>query len=270
MSATNYNACLTRILKYEGGYTNHPSDPGGPTNWGITIFDARKYWKADATAEDVRSMPLSVAKAIYKARYWDVVHGDDLPDGVDLCTFDPAVNSGIGRGGPWMAAGLGIKWQGYVDLYIQAKASKDLPKAIKAACSKRRSFLQGLKTWSVFGKGWGSRVSDVEAQSVTMALKAAGKTTPEIIKAHKAEITKTKGKQDTTVATGIGTNGSGSAGTFLTWQWDFTHIGLVIAGLGVLTWFAWHILNNKQTVDAYEAEIASLEALKEPHAPVQE
>ena len=73
MAAANYDEALERLLVHEGGYSNHPSDPGGPTNFGITIHDYRKYVKPGATAADVRAMRLSEAKAIYKAKYWDAM-----------------------------------------------------------------------------------------------------------------------------------------------------------------------------------------------------
>ena len=73
--------------------------PGGPTNWGITIHDARAYWKEDATAADVRNMPVEVAKDIYRSKYWDAMRCDELPAGVDYAVFDYGVNSGIGRAG---------------------------------------------------------------------------------------------------------------------------------------------------------------------------
>ena len=57
------------VFPHEGGYTNDPRDPGGPTNWGITIYDARKYWKSNASAADVKAMPKSVAEAIYWPHY---------------------------------------------------------------------------------------------------------------------------------------------------------------------------------------------------------
>ena len=97
MTASSYDEALERVLVHEGGYTNHPSDPGGPTNWGITIHDARAHWKKDATAADVRGMPLAVAKEIYRSKYWDVLRCDDLPAGVDYAVFDFGVNSGVGR-----------------------------------------------------------------------------------------------------------------------------------------------------------------------------
>ena len=59
MVAATYDEALRRLLVHEGGYSNHPSDPGGPTNFGITIHDYRKYVKPDANAADVRAMPLA-------------------------------------------------------------------------------------------------------------------------------------------------------------------------------------------------------------------
>jgi lysozyme family protein len=97
MTASSYDEALRRVLVHEGGYSNHPSDPGGPTNWGITIHEARAYWKKEATADDVRSMPVDVAKNIYRSKYWDAMCCDNLPAGVDYAVFDYGVNSGIAR-----------------------------------------------------------------------------------------------------------------------------------------------------------------------------
>lgn len=158
MTATNRDASIKITLGYEGGYTNDAADPGGPTNWGITIYDARMYWKKDATASDVKAMPLSVAIGIYQSKYWAKMNCDADPDGVDLVTFDYGVNSGVGRAIPCR---LRNKKPAVVDW-------------VKAICDERLNFLTHLKTWSVFGKGWGSRVSNVKARGVKMALQATG------------------------------------------------------------------------------------------------
>jgi lysozyme family protein len=82
---------------HEGGYRNHPRDPGGRTNWGLTLGDYRRYIYTHATANDVRTMPVAAAKRIYRAHYWDALRCDELPAGLDYCIFDYGVNSGIGR-----------------------------------------------------------------------------------------------------------------------------------------------------------------------------
>ena len=83
MARATYDSALVRLLAHEGGYTNHPSDPGGPTNFGITIHDYRRYLKPGAAAADVRAMKIDEAKAIYRSKYWDAVRCDDLPAGLD-------------------------------------------------------------------------------------------------------------------------------------------------------------------------------------------
>ncbi len=108
MAAANYDASLARVLKHEGGYTNHPSDPGGPTNFGITIHDYRRYIKANGTAADVRDMTLADAAKIYRARYWLALRCDELPAGLDYAVFDYGVNSGTGRAAKVMQRLLGI------------------------------------------------------------------------------------------------------------------------------------------------------------------
>lgn len=92
-----YDDAIAAVFKDEGGYSNVPGDHGGPTNWGITIWDARKYWKPDATAADVKSMPKSVAAQIYREHYANPIGYDSLPAGVDYAVLDYVVNSGLGK-----------------------------------------------------------------------------------------------------------------------------------------------------------------------------
>lgn len=150
----NYEDSLKRLLKDEGGYSNHPSDPGGPTNFGITIIDYRKYVKPTATADDVKHMQLSEAKTIYKAKYWDAQKCSELPSGVDYCVFDYGVNSGVGRTKKVLA---------------KFKDIKDPIKLINAICDERMAFLKRLKTWNTFGVGWSRRVNGVRAHSLELA-----------------------------------------------------------------------------------------------------
>lgn len=105
---STYDVCLPLLLAHEGGYSNHPSDPGGPTNFGITIFDYRKYVNPRATAADVRAMTVEEAKRIYRARYWDAQRCDELPAGLDYAVFDYGVNSGTGRSAKVLRRLLGL------------------------------------------------------------------------------------------------------------------------------------------------------------------
>lgn len=156
MSEKNREAAIKETLKWEGGYSNHPSDPGGPTNWGITIADARKYWKTDATAEDVKRMPIEVAIDIYRTKYWKTAYYDcdKLSSGVDLAVFDFGVNSGPSRA------------KRYLDMALGASTPEGI---INQICDKRLVFLKSLKTWPVFGTGWSRRVAGIRVRALQMA-----------------------------------------------------------------------------------------------------
>ena len=149
MAADNYRACLTHVLRSEGGYVNHPLDPGGETNYGITKRTAR----AHGYRGSMRTIPMSVVEAIYRKGFWDAINGDALPAGLDLAVFDFAVNSGPSRAKQF-AATTG-------DLSVTG--------AIADICDRRLAWLRSLNTWETFGKGWTRRVLSVKGDALRMA-----------------------------------------------------------------------------------------------------
>jgi lysozyme family protein len=170
MAASSYDDALRRLLAHEGGYTNHPSDPGGPTNFGITIHDYRTYIDPDATAADVKAMRLEDAQAIYRAKYWDALAGDALPAGLDYAVFDYGVNSGISRSAKALQRLIGVADDGKIGpKTLAAVADRDAAPLIAGLCDERLAFLKRLKTWRVFGKGWGRRVAEVRGAALAMA-----------------------------------------------------------------------------------------------------
>lgn len=168
---TTYSVALSRgVFPHEGGYTNHPSDPGGPTNWGITIADARKYWRADAAAEDVRDMPKAVAEDIYRRHYAAPLRYDELPAGVDYAVLDYGINSGISRAAKVLQRVCGETDDGRIGPDTLAAVSKRDPvDLVNAICDERLRFLKQLKTWPVFGNGWGRRVAEVRSLALHFA-----------------------------------------------------------------------------------------------------
>lgn len=161
------------VLAHEGGYSNHPADPGGPTKFGITIYDYRKYVKPDATAADVKAMKVEAAKRIYRAKYWDAQACDELPAGIDYVVFDYGVNSGIGRSKKVLQRVVGVKADGVLGPQTMDAVARSDPKAVIAAiCDERLRFLKRLRTWPVFGKGWGQRVAEVRSVALAMAADA--------------------------------------------------------------------------------------------------
>jgi lysozyme family protein len=248
MAASTYDEVLRRLLAHEGGYTNHPSDPGGPTNYGITIHDYRKYVKRTATAADVRAMKLDEAKAIYRAKYWNALRCDELPAGVDYSVFDYGVNSGVGRSGKVLRRVVGLRdtTHAVTDEVLRAIAKRD-PKALVIAINdERRRFLKSLKTWPVFGAGWGRRVAEVKAFSLQLTERPPRVPAPRAIPSEaapaKGVVPVPKALQKiTTVApiaaggiTATTLHGAGSD------PWTIVAIGggfVLIAGLG---WVAFH------------------------------
>lgn len=173
MSASSYSTAIAHVLASEGGYVNHPADPGGPTNYGITLADARHYWKANATAADVKVMSLDLAKQIYRAHYWNAMSCDALPAGVDYCVFDYGVNSGVARSARVLQRLVKVPQDGVIGPQTLAAVGKlDPAGLIHLICEERLTFLRSLKTWRTFGKGWSARVTEVRASSLRLAAAA--------------------------------------------------------------------------------------------------
>jgi len=179
MAKGNLSNCLDVTLPHEGGYSDHPADPGGATNMGITIgvlSDERGYAVSKA---EVKALTLSEAKAIYAKRYWSPLNAEGLPFGLDCATFDAGVNSGIRRGAKWLQAAVGVNADGVIGPATLAAAAKvDVKAAIQALCAARLGFMQSLKIWQTFKRGWSARVADVEAKSVAMWLKFGSAMSP--------------------------------------------------------------------------------------------
>ena len=149
MASGNFERCLAATLKWEGGYCNHPDDPGGPTMRGVIQreYDAWRM-KQGKRARPVHQIEEDELREIYRSEYWDAMDCGDLSAGMDLCVFDAAVNSGVARARVW---------------YAQAKE-------IDAFCDLRLAFLQGLgRLWRVFGTGWRRRVAGIRDEAHLMA-----------------------------------------------------------------------------------------------------
>ena len=170
----NFENCLAVTLLYEGGRADHPSDPGGRTNLGVTqaVYDSWRK-RRGKPLQSVFYIDRAEADAIYQSQYWVPVRGDDWPLGLDLCTFDAGVNSGPSRGIKWSQKAIAPDPDGHVGLQTIATANalrgSRLLAAIKAACANRSGFVSGLSTFRVFGRGWTARIAGVEAKALRMA-----------------------------------------------------------------------------------------------------
>jgi lysozyme family protein len=155
MALANFEPSLIEVLKHEGGYVDHPRDPGGATNLGITIGTLKAYRGKAVSKADVKALTKAEAAQIYKRNYWDKIGADNLPDGVDFAMFDLAINSGVGKA---------------KSIYAKVKADTlPPPAAVAAICDERLAFMKRLKTWPTFGKGWNTRVTGVRRKALLMA-----------------------------------------------------------------------------------------------------
>lgn len=156
-------------LVHEGGarYTNHPSDPGGPTKYGITIHDVRKYLKKGATAGDVQALTKAQAVRIYKKHYWDAIDADNLPVGLDYTVFDYTVNAGQGRSLPALKR-----------CFVTHGGDNSIA-LIRCVNDDRMRFQMGLGgKYVVFHRGWRNRIESVLRISLNMAAPSLYKAGP--------------------------------------------------------------------------------------------
>jgi len=163
---SNFAEALQKVLAHEGGFSDHPLDPGGMTNLGVT----RRVWEEwTGHPVTVRQMtdltPVKVAP-MYRRKYWDKVRGDELPAGIDLLVFDAAVNSGPGRAAKWLQACVGVDVDGDIGpKTLAAVNAVDATQLINDYGRRRLSFLLDLPTWKTFGKGWTARISAVKTEA---------------------------------------------------------------------------------------------------------
>jgi lysozyme family protein len=165
----NFQAALEHVLRSEGGFVNHPLDPGGMTNLGVTKKVWEEWLDHSVDEQAMRALTPADVTPLYK-HIWDRIKGDALPDGVDYVVFDAAVNSGPGRAAKWLQGAVGAWVDGSIGPNtLKAVAAFSADDLIHAYQAKRLEFLQNLPTWGTFGKGWARRVADVTSTAQTFA-----------------------------------------------------------------------------------------------------
>lgn len=148
-----FERAMDFLWKWEGGYSNDPADPGGATNFGITLATAKANGMdidgdGDVDVDDIRLMTPERAMPVYKHKYWDEVNGNGLPWDVAIAAFDAAVNVGPGRVNQWL---------------IKAMVDKN---PVRSLNEQRRSFynliIQKNPALKKFKNGWYNRVNDLD------------------------------------------------------------------------------------------------------------
>ena len=169
----NFNDCLDEVLLHEGGWSDHPSDPGGATMMGVTKATYEGWIGRKVDKQTMRNLKLSDVHPIYKARYWDEVKGDELPAGLDMCIFDFAVNAGPARAARYLQRLVGVTEDGKIgprtmNALLQYIRARGIAYAIMRYQDMRRDYYKMLKTFPTFGRGWLRRVDEVESASMRL------------------------------------------------------------------------------------------------------
>ncbi len=212
---STYPKTMKQIRQFEGGYVNHPRDPGGATNFGVTqaVFDEYRASKKLAK-RSVKLITEAEVDDIYLTRYANKVRYDDLPAGIDFATLDGAVNSGVSRGAKWLQTALGIPADGVVGAQTVAVATAaDALKTIHSIYAKRTGFLRGLTTFSTFGKGWLSRCATGEAFATKLQLdhRVTSPASQQIVLLSESERSAKSSKAAAATSAGTGSASAGSA-----------------------------------------------------------
>lgn len=283
--ADRFKEALARILVHEGGKADHPKDPGGRTNKGVTqrVYNGWRT-KNHLPIRDVFQISDNEVEAIYRFQYWEPIKADMLPPGVGYVVFDGAVNSGPKQSVKWLQRAIGAA-AGTVDGIVgsvtltAASHDSDHDALIARIIDRREKFLRALKTFKTFGKGWMRRITNVKATGQAWAMGSVGPAVEHIpLGDAKARIEDAKAAPSKAPGDlGIGAGGIGSGGAlsvdqvlnqakdqlepFQAFEWVKTIIvGIVIVGAVVAVasfgYRAWASKKAKERADVLDLEAA--------------
>lgn len=171
--ADAFTAALDEVLQHEGGYADHPRDPGGRTMLGVT----QRVWEAwtgkPSNEAEMRSLTREKVAPLYRKNYWDAVEADKLPPPLALCVFDFGVNAGPGRAVRLLQRMVGVTQDGKVGQQTLAAVAgfvhtNTLAGTVKFYQGMRRDYYRSLSTFNTFGRGWLRRVDEVEKAALEL------------------------------------------------------------------------------------------------------
>ena len=165
----NFKECLALVLKFEGGFVNHPSDPGGMTNLGVTKRVWEEYTGHEADEKTMRGLTPEKVAPLYEQRYWRPTYCEVLPRGLDLLVFSMGINGGPGRAVKLLQQSIGCVPDGVIGpRTMELIKSSNVAELIAKYSDARRSYYRSLKTFDVFGRGWLARVDREQAEAINM------------------------------------------------------------------------------------------------------
>jgi lysozyme family protein len=165
----NFENSLKLVLKHEGGWFDHPKDPGGATMKGIIISVYSKFKGRPVTKDELRNITDEEVRTIYRNNYWSPMKCDELPVGIDYIVFDAAVNTGLRQATLFTQRAAGVKDDGqFGPVTLKATKEADPLTFINSFSSFKERFYRSLKTFEFFGRGWLNRTADVKKHALAM------------------------------------------------------------------------------------------------------
>ena len=154
----DFQTAFDLLITHEGGFSNHPDDPGGATMYGIT----EKVARANGYTGAMRDLTLDFSKSIYRKSYWDACRCDQMPDTLRYPLFDAAVNSGPGQAIKWLQSAVGVKADGAIGPVTQQAVNMAAPQPTRQKMiGNRLRFMTELANWPSFSKGWARRIAAI-------------------------------------------------------------------------------------------------------------
>ena len=164
-----FKKCLELVLKSEGGYVDHPSDPGGRTNLGVTQAVWEEWVGHPVSEKDMKALTPEKVAPMYEMKYWRTSYCEKLPQGLNLLVFSMAVNSGSGRAVKLLQRCLGLVEDGIIGARTMAKIQESkVADLIERYSATRKEFYEGLKLFPVFGKGWVARTEKERLEALEL------------------------------------------------------------------------------------------------------
>lgn len=149
-----FETAMNFVWQWEGGFSNDPDDPGGATNFGITLRTAIENGMdidhdGDVDVDDIRKMTPEAAMVVYKNKYWSPIFNavPNIPWAVAIAGFDAAVNCGPARAKKWV---------------VDAMKTDNPVRAVNE--SRRTHYLNAIAknpALAKFRNGWFNRVNDL-------------------------------------------------------------------------------------------------------------
>ncbi len=162
----SFEKALDHVLEFEGGFSDHHADPGGPTFRGVTIGLLASHlgtrisnWRRARLVNGIKGLKSRQVRMIYWQHFWKTTSAAQLPPGVALMVFDAAVQHGPRRAIRMLQRAVGVDDDGEIGPITRAAVARTSAReVVRSIGQARRAFYRSLKHFEHFGRGWMRRL----------------------------------------------------------------------------------------------------------------